>query len=61
MKRDAVLPVDRLLAGYNLVLVGVWLAVLPSAAYAPAIVAAHGAGLMLPGLCCDGPRPHQRA
>ncbi len=55
MKRDAVLPVDRLLAGYNLVLVGVWLAVLPSAAYAPAIVAAHAAGLVLPGLLRRAP------
>lgn len=50
MKRLAVLPVDRLLVGYNLILLGVWAALLPSVAYAPAIFAAHGVGLMLPGL-----------
>lgn len=46
----AVLPIDRLLAIYNLLLVAVWGAVIARAPYAPWIFAAHAAALALPWL-----------
>lgn len=60
MKRDAVLPVDRLLAGYNLILAGVWVTLLPAVSYAPVILAAHLAGLAVPGLLRRAPTAPSR-
>jgi len=45
-----VLPVDRLVAGYNLLLAAVWGVLLPRAPYAPWIFAAHLAAVGLPWL-----------
>jgi membrane-associated phospholipid phosphatase len=43
-------PVDRLLQGYNVLLAGLWIAMLGLAPYAPAILAAHLAAVALPWL-----------
>ena len=52
-----VLPIDRLVAAYNLILAGVWALYLGRAAYVPWIVAAHAAGAFLPVLWRRAPLP----
>jgi len=52
-----VLPIDRLMAGYNLVLAGIWSLYLGRASFAPWILLAHLAGATLPILWRRAPDP----
>jgi len=54
VSRPVVLPVDRLLAGYNLLLAAVWAVAWPRAAYVPWLSTAHAAAAALPWLLAQG-------